>query len=79
MIIKSRGVYTGPGLETDFVYLGIACVFLSQHKWFIENVQEWLWICNDFGKSKNDYRVEDLLEEDDFYKIGFKQFITHLR
>lgn len=54
--------YIGHEKSTDFAQFAKIMIGLKNQKWFMDNVDKWLYLCSDDSDSPDDYNVEDLLE-----------------
>lgn len=59
-----NGFYVGGG----FIEFGAIIMGLSRKKWFLENVEKWLWYNSDGQKSEDDFVIDDMAE---YYKKEF--------
>ena len=62
---KEGNLYIGPGTKRDFTNAAVVCVACGKADWFLENVRVWRWY--------NGENEENLLEDDAYYKVGFRQ------
>lgn len=70
--IEEKGMYVGTNHPDDFANVWLICYELGQKDWFLFNVVEWKYYNNDMCKNKDDYNVENLLEDSELYKVGFR-------
>ena len=61
---KEGNLYIGPGTKHDFTNAAVVCVACGKSDWFLDNVLEWRWY--------NNAIEENLLEDDEYYKVGFR-------
>ena len=59
---ESGGYYTGSGLPNDFGNFGIAMTTLGKKRWFMENVDTWLYFNSEDSEDPNDFVIEDFKE-----------------
>jgi hypothetical protein len=56
------GFYFGSGKKSDFGNFGRAMWILGKEKWFMDNVNTWLYFNSDDSDNPNDFVVEDFKE-----------------
>jgi hypothetical protein len=59
---EDKGFYSGTGLSNDFANFGIAMTTLGKKRWFMDNVDTWLYFNSEDSEDPNDYVIEDFKE-----------------
>jgi hypothetical protein len=54
-----NGFYSGTGSPNDFANFGIAMTTLGKKRWFMDNVDSWLYFNSEDSEDPNDYVIED--------------------
>jgi hypothetical protein len=53
------GFYSGSGSPNDFGNFGIAMTTLGNKRWFMDNVDTWLYYNSEDSENPDDYVIED--------------------
>ncbi|GHU65509.1 hypothetical protein AGMMS49983_13340 [Clostridia bacterium] len=68
---EKNGFYTGSGSPNDFANFGIAMTTLGKKRWFMDNVDKWLYFNSEDSEDPNDFVVEDFKETClSYYPLG---------
>jgi virulence-associated protein VapD len=66
----SKGIYTNGNSKYDYAHLWSVIWDLTEEKWFMDNVSDFIWYNSDIGENEADFSVEDILEYCQSHKIG---------
>jgi hypothetical protein len=58
----SDGFYYGRGTRSDYSHFGIAMTTLGKKRWFMDNVDIWLYFNSDDSTDPDDFDIEDFKE-----------------
>lgn len=61
-IKEGNGFYRGSGAPNDFANFGIAMTTLGKKRWFMDNVDKWLYFNSEDSEDPDDFVVEDFKE-----------------
>jgi hypothetical protein len=70
-IKEDNGFYSGTGSSNDFANFGIAMTTLGKKRWFMDNIDTWLYFNSEDSEDPNDYVIEDFKETcREYYSLG---------
>jgi hypothetical protein len=70
-IKEDNGFYSGTGSPGDFANFGIAMTTLGKKRWFMDNVDTWLYFNSEDSEDPGDYVIEDFKETClEYYPLG---------